>query len=306
MIGIDVAIPNYQYGRYLRQAVSSVLSQDVQGLRVLIIDNASTDNSFQVASELASVDSRVQVLAHPTNLGYLKSMNDAIDWASSKYFLILCADDLLAHGWLAKAMAVMEENSEVVLAFGQTLFFTTDQAPRCVREPQPDAPWQITKGWQFIEDNCRHPIQRKSANLVVVRTSAQKQAGYYRIEHTSDYEMMLRIGVLGSVAETEVVQGYWRKHASNLSNDLTPTTRLRSIAKVYESFFAHEGSIIPKAETLNRIAHRNIGLWCCRACMGQLLRGNLEQCASLFKFAFSLLLRGASLKPIENISKNSP
>src|SRR4051794_15159199 len=54
MASIDVVIPCYQYGRYLRDCVRSVLDQDVEQLRVLIIDNASTDGSAEIARQLAA------------------------------------------------------------------------------------------------------------------------------------------------------------------------------------------------------------------------------------------------------------
>ena len=47
MSSIDVVIPCFQYGRFLRDSVGSVLSQNVDSLRVLIIDNASTDDSLR-------------------------------------------------------------------------------------------------------------------------------------------------------------------------------------------------------------------------------------------------------------------
>ena len=45
MATVDVAIPCYQYGRFLRACVGSVLNQGIDDVRILIIDNASTDNS---------------------------------------------------------------------------------------------------------------------------------------------------------------------------------------------------------------------------------------------------------------------
>jgi len=119
MTSVDVAVPCYQYGRYLRDAVTSVLNQDVPNLRVVIIDNASSDNSLEVARELMAQDSRVELIAHSTNLGQHASFNEAIDWAKSKYFALLCADDLLVPGSLSRAISVMEKHPDVHLTYGK-------------------------------------------------------------------------------------------------------------------------------------------------------------------------------------------
>ena len=62
MSTIDVVVPCYQYGRYLRDSVGSILSQEVDAIRVLIIDNASTDDTLDVARQLNHEDKRVEVV----------------------------------------------------------------------------------------------------------------------------------------------------------------------------------------------------------------------------------------------------
>ena len=79
MTSVDIVIPNYNYGRYLRECRSKACSaQDVEQLRVLIIDNASTDNSAEIAREFARTDPRVQVRVHDRNLGLHASFNEGI------------------------------------------------------------------------------------------------------------------------------------------------------------------------------------------------------------------------------------
>jgi glycosyltransferase involved in cell wall biosynthesis len=300
MPSIDVAIPNYEYGRYLRQCVQSVLSQDVQDLRLLIIDNASTDDSVAIARQLASKDSRIQVVVHPTNLGQVSSYNEAIDWASSKYFIILCADDLLAPGSLARAIAVMEDNPEVVLALGDVVLFYTDESPSSLVEPQRDAPWRISTGRQFVQDRCREPLQATWANFAVVRTSIQKQVGHFRTSagRHFDYEMMLRIANLGSVAETRAFQGFWRQHEAQLSNDLGVVSLLRAAGDSHESFFSHEGRSIPQAAKLRRLALRNLGARAYWLGVANLLRSNVTESGYLLKLAFSVSPRTAVIPPL--------
>ena len=155
MAVVDVVVPCYQYGRYLRACVSSVLSQDIQQLRVLIIDNASTDDSLEVARELAAEDSRVQVAAHETNLGHLASFNEGIDWASSDYFMVLCADDLLAPGCLSRAVSIMEQCPAVNLTFGRALWIHGDGVAPHVDPCVGDAKWRIVTGRELLKRVCR-------------------------------------------------------------------------------------------------------------------------------------------------------
>ena len=68
MVNVDVVVPCYNYGRFLEACVGSVLEQSVRDLRVLIIDDASSDDSLSVARKLAEADPRVSVIAHSQNL----------------------------------------------------------------------------------------------------------------------------------------------------------------------------------------------------------------------------------------------
>src|SRR5690348_4188165 len=154
MASVDVAIPSYQYGRFLRGCVASVLSQDIQKLRVLIIDNASTDNSLEVARELAAEDSRVEVVAHRTNLGLHASFNEAIDWASADYFKMLCADDLLAPGCLSRAISIMEQHPDVNLTYGRELEITSSDSAPLVDQSRQEVRWRVVPGRQFLERLC--------------------------------------------------------------------------------------------------------------------------------------------------------
>jgi glycosyltransferase involved in cell wall biosynthesis len=126
MSSIDVLIPCYQYGRYLRSSVTSVLGQDVSNLRILILDNGSTDNSVEVAQQLASEDQRIEVVARRTNLGPQASFNEGIDWAEADYYMQLDADDLLAPGALRRAMLVMDQNPNLTFTYGSQALLYPD------------------------------------------------------------------------------------------------------------------------------------------------------------------------------------
>ena len=69
MASVDVVVPCYRYGRYLRQCVRSVLDQEGANIRVLVIDDASPDETALIGTALATEDSRVTFRRHAVNQG---------------------------------------------------------------------------------------------------------------------------------------------------------------------------------------------------------------------------------------------
>lgn len=132
---VDVVIPNYNYARYLRVCAESVLSQDMEKLRLLIIDNASTDNSVAVAREIAAADPRVELLLRPVNKGPHASFNDGIDWAGADYFVLLFADDVLTPGALQRAVSLMQHDRTIAFTYGRDIAIAGDA-------PMPELPLQ--------------------------------------------------------------------------------------------------------------------------------------------------------------------
>src|SRR5690242_18271368 len=118
MARVDVFVPSYNYGRFLRECVGSALSQDGVDVRVLILDDCSADDTPQVGRALAAADPRVEYRRHPANRGHIATYNEGIDWLSSEYCLLLSADDALVPGALARAAAVMDRHPEVGLTYG--------------------------------------------------------------------------------------------------------------------------------------------------------------------------------------------
>jgi glycosyltransferase involved in cell wall biosynthesis len=255
---IDVVIPNYNYGRHLRGCVESVLSQGVDALRVLIIDNASTDNSAAVAREIAAADPRVELRLRRKNQGPHASFNEGIDWARSDYFLILCSDDMLAPGALKSAIDAMEEHPEVHLTYGATRFVVDDEAAVTVSEQQ-QPEWKIDEGSAFLRSLCKSGRNFVSGPTVVVRTAIQKRVGHYNVAltHTDDLEMWLRISLHGAVAATDRVQAIARVHASNQS---ATVGNLRQWSVEFEaaftSFFSRDGAELANSVLLLQEARR--------------------------------------------------
>ena len=106
MSSVDVFVPCYCYGHYLRECVESVLTQSHRAVRVLILDDAAPDNTTEISAALAREDSRVAIVRHEVNKGHIATYNEGIDWVSADCMLLLSADDYLLAGALDAPQAV--------------------------------------------------------------------------------------------------------------------------------------------------------------------------------------------------------
>ncbi len=302
MASVDVLVPCYNYGRFLRDCVASVLAQQGVELRILIIDNASADDSLAVARDLAAGDGRVDVLAHAVNRGATFSYNEGIDWASSEYFLILDADDFLVPGALARAAAVMERNPLISFTHGIEARLEADGNVRAFQMKPGDPELLVATGLDFIRRLCRTPVNDIGANTVIRRTSAQKQIGYYRgsLPYTDDLEMWLRLASVGSVGCIRTIQAVRRYHAARMSVHYQ-SVQVRDFVereRAFESFFANEGRTIVEANLLMAEARRGLGEHAYWSAISHFSRGQGRTGAELMRLSHQRRPRALMLPPL--------
>ena len=301
MTTVDVVVPNYNYGRFLVECVRSVLEQDGPQVRVLIIDNASTDDSAAIARRLRDEDPRVSVILREQNLGPHASFNEGIDWAESEYFLMLFADDLLMPGALKRAVRVMDRDPSIAFSCGAAVQVKPGAAiPQIGSEPLRPA-FLLHEGRSFIERFCRLGVFQIPGPSIVVRTDVQKRVGYYRPElpHSDDYEVWLRLAMHGRVAELDCVQAGIRVHGENRSSELWAhqIRHIRSTRDALDSFFAHEGGQMRGSDALHRLGKRGIAQRAYWSAVSHALRGNAEA-FDLWKMAFAISPRTLFLPPL--------
>lgn len=285
MAKVDIVIPCYNYGRFLEDCLNSVLSQSISDVRVLIIDDASSDGSQAVAESLAASDPRVSFISHRQNRGHIKTYNEGIDWLESDYFLLLSADDLLVPDALERACLVMDENPDVVLTHGDGIAWR-DDTPFPSQIGVGDGLWNRQ---DIVADFCKSGANLVTTPTAIVRTSAQKSIGGYEIDlpHSADMAMWLKFAAIGSVARIHAVQAIYRLHSSNMSGlycaDKLPDYEQRKAA--FEKFFRSAHKLPPHAAALEAQAYRTLAEKAYWTGVGQLLRGRAQNAAALLRFA---------------------
>lgn len=241
MNSVDVVVPCFRYGHFLRECVQSVLMQSDVQVRVLIIDDASPDNTAEIGVQLAGEDGRVTFLKHVTNKGNIASYNEGIEWCSSDHLLILSADDYLVPGSLARSLAVFDAHPEVVLTYGRVLVAQDGQPLPDVRYVN-SSTYTLMSGENFVLAACDGSDNSLVwAPTAVVRTSAQKAVGGYNkdIPYSADVEVWLRLAQIGSVARLDSCQAVYRRHASNMHYGNLGVRNFRQQLLAFESALAN-------------------------------------------------------------------
>jgi glycosyltransferase involved in cell wall biosynthesis len=294
MSSIDIAVPCYQYGRFLRDNIASVLDQGVANLRVLILDNASTDNSREIAEQLSKEDRRVSFVSHKRNIGRQANYNAAIEWATAEYFMILDADDLLSPQSLSRSVTFLDAHPNAVFAHGVEHRFSGMLPKLDAAVTARGEHWRIDSGVEFIRKVCRIGYNTIGWPTALRRTRAQKQIGYYRdnLTYADDMNMWLRLATLGDVAETDSVQGIRRLHPGQITEFYrnSAVNELIDHLDSFNNFYANEGARIPNATLERQRVVRKVASNGAKIAVKRVLRGDIKQAAKCFRFAANTLV----------------
>ena len=113
---ISLIMSVYNGEDYLRDAIESVLNQTFKDFELIVINDCSTDNTYEILNRFAELDKRVKVHTNEVNLRLPSSLNKAISYAQGKYIARMDADDICLPERLEKQYNFMENNPSVALS----------------------------------------------------------------------------------------------------------------------------------------------------------------------------------------------
>jgi len=255
---VSVVVPCYNYGHYLPDAVGSVLSQGVP-VEIIIVDDCSTDDSAEVASELAEQHPQVRLVRNERNLGHIATFNRGLAMVTGEYVVLLSADDMLAPGSLRRAVSLFERNPSVGLVYGHPQLFT-DELPQ---------PWNTGTCIIWRGSKWLGIIARRGENLMfspeaILRASLMRKLGEYdpRAPQTSDMLIWMRAARHADIGRVNGVQAFYRTHPDQMHSTLFAGVRtdMSARADLFQQFFGPggEGSGDPSASLRLRRALRAI------------------------------------------------
>jgi glycosyltransferase involved in cell wall biosynthesis len=284
---VSVVIPCYRYGNFLEDCAASVLDeQDGVDVRVLIIDDASPDESAEVAQKIAARDPRVEVVVHRSNKGNIATFNEGLlEWADGDYCVLLSADDRFTPGALRRAAELLDANPRVGLVYGHSLWVINGAPLPTPRTRVRD--WSVWPGAWWLERCFRQAENPLTAPTVVVRTSVQQRVGGYdpQLPKAADMEIFMRIAAHSDVGFVRGVdQAFYRLHGQNMSKGVSVLMDLQQRRAVFEVVLERYGPRLPGVRRLSDIVHRQLGLEALWAAVRVYDRGWVRQTDLAWRF----------------------
>lgn len=301
---ISVLMPVFNGGKHLATAISSILGQTFQDFELLLLDDGSTDESLRILREFEALDSRVRVTARE-NKGLIVTLNELVSQARGAYMARMDADDVAFPDRFSRQLCFLEENLDVVCVGGH--FEIIDEAGRYLTTlKQPRSNLEIQDLMLAGHVAINHPT-------VMVRSVSMRAVGGYDVRYCAaeDYDLWLRMGEIGELANLSAVLLKYRVHENSVSERSSNKQR-ESIRLACESAWARRGIVDgvftatnskwrPSADTASQIIFAvRYGWWAWSNCQRStaIYYGWKAVRLQLFRLESWRLLLVALLKPL--------
>lgn len=254
---VSIIIPCFNYGRFLAEAIESALEQTHAPRDVIVIDDGSTDDSYEVASRFVPA---VAALTQP-NQGLVATLNRGLREAEGEYFVILSADDVLRPTYVETLLAALLRQAGAAYAYSEMEYFGARSG---VFPAKPFSPALLLAG-NYI-----------NATALTRRADALAVGGFHSNPRNAweDWDFWLRLLESGKdgVAVPEPLLRY-RRHESTSRN---PPSRwralqaLRAVAAMHPALYERRPRVLREALLLaTLVTGRVLG---CRRCLQMLDR----------------------------------
>jgi succinoglycan biosynthesis protein ExoO len=261
---ISVIMANFNGAAFIGDAIRSVQDQTLASWELIVVDDASSDDSVAIAQRIAAADCRVRVLVQPVNSGPGAARNRALDAARGRWIGILDSDDALAQERLERLLARAWRSGAQIVADNQVLCSAELRPERLFLPGAAADPRRIDLA-RFIDSSrlySAHPDLGFLKPLIRAQTIAR---GAVRYEEQSrigeDFHFLLRLLALGADIEIEPDALYfYRKHSASISHRLSQDT-IAAIIAADERFRKSAGPLSPAARKALDRRMRGLRSW---------------------------------------------
>jgi glycosyltransferase involved in cell wall biosynthesis len=237
---VSVCVPTYNGEDYLVECLDSIRAQTFTDFEVIIVDDESTDRSYEIAQGYAKLDSRFRVQRNAKRLGLVGNWNHCLDVSRGEWIKLLFQDDLLESRCIERLLAVCER-FQTPFGFCHREVIFGEQTPSATQEffiGHQQLLWELhgTKDSRVEpEAFARMAVQRLDRNLV-----GEPTVTLFRRSLAQQYGMFLPAMIQKCDSE------YWTRLATNIG--------VAHVAEPLATFRVHG-----KSTTSQNLARREYG-----------------------------------------------
>jgi glycosyltransferase involved in cell wall biosynthesis len=183
---VSVLMTAYNREKYIGEAIESVLASTYPNFELVIVDDASTDRTVEIAKAYASLDQRIRLYENGKNLGQFENRNLAARLSNGKYLKYLDSDDLLYPTGLEVLVSMMERFPDA--GYGLCSLIQDDSRVY---------PFLLTPG-QAYERHFIEKVQlfhKAPLSSIIKRAAYDKVGGFTNPQGEGDYEMWLQLSL---------------------------------------------------------------------------------------------------------------
>lgn len=207
---IDVVIPVHNGERTIKSAVGSIQAQTVQDIRIIIVDDGSTDDTVVLVGQMSAADSRIELLQQ-ANAGIVDALNAGLAACTAPLVARHDADDLAAPDRFARQAGFLAENPSVVAVSGAVRHMDEDgRVYGSVLHMGPPDEADVSLFPQR-EPYLMHPF------LMMRRAAASAAGGYRHVFHAEDTDLYWRLQEAGGLVNLLDVMGDYRIHSGSVT-----------------------------------------------------------------------------------------
>lgn len=152
-ITLSVLMSNYNHAHYLPIALDAILSQSYKPMEIIIIDDASTDNSVEILQSYAAKHKILRIIRNEKNLGAVRNASRLLEIATGDYVYFIAADDKILPGFFEKSMRLLSQHSEAALC--STLWRNMDGSGDSIKKRTPRHAIASYRPVYLPPDKCR-------------------------------------------------------------------------------------------------------------------------------------------------------
>jgi len=208
---ISVLMSSYNSSRYLGAAIESIIAQTDGRWELIITDDGSTDESWEIICQYAERDARIKVLRSQDNRGASAALNLALQEAKGEYITRQDSDDCSLPERLEKQAAFLNEHADIGAVGCNVIYVNADGTETGVSDfPLTDDVIQPT----LLDKMCF------CGPTVMARRSCFQEAGFYFVDDlktAEDYDLCLRLAEVSHLANIEAPLYRYRQHAGSVS-----------------------------------------------------------------------------------------